>query len=599
MQQGLFYHKNAKFIEAETCYQKSLQAQPDNHETLQLLGALMHKLGKSKQAIPYLKKSLSISPKQAHVLNTLGNVYKLNEQYKLATKQYRLSIEMMPDYVDPYLNFGNMLLQQQRIKELQALLIKGQPYLNDNWRFERLKASLAKYQDKFSDAIQILIHANHLAPNQVPVLHDLGLVYRLNGQTKLAVECYQKVEQLGHKSEAFFHNYANALSDSSASSNALEYYSKALNINLFARETLLNWCDLMWESGQPEFMFSAYEKATSSADAPVEIYMDYIGKLLRVKHVELAQGVLQNMQNLHSQSPYFHAADILIKRALKNYSVNELDLSSIFEDNQLELNYKLDIIEYLLEAGTIKLAYQELMALLPKHPKDQLLLALLQTCSRLLPKRTYPFEQIERYLFEYQIAPPKGVSLQQYLSALKEVLLTLHTSKEQPLEQTLHKGTQTRGKLFGSMDPLLIHMESQYRLAVKEYIKQRSHLPPLYPDFWQQQSAIKFGGSWSVALKQSGYHNHHVHPMGWLSSVCYISLPTISDDNNQGYLQVGVPNLANAGLALTPLKEVKPTVGKLVLFPSMLWHGTVPFEEDNMRLSIACDIVYADSPDPT
>jgi hypothetical protein len=216
-----------------------------------------------------------------------------------------------------------------------------------------------------------------------------------------------------------------------------------------------------------------------------------------------------------------------------------------------------------------------------------------------LPQRKYPFEQVERYLFEYQIAPPEGGSLQQYLSDLKEVLLTLHTSKEQPLEQTLHKGTQTRGKLFGSMDPLLIHMESQYRLAVKEYIKQRSHLPPLYPDFWQQQSAIKFGGSWSVALKQSGYHNHHVHPMGWLSSVCYISLPKISDDNNQGYLQVGVPNLANAGLGLTPLKEVKPTLGKLVLFPSMLWHGTVPFEEDNMRLSIACDIVYADSPDPT
>jgi hypothetical protein len=35
---------------------------------------------------------------------------------------------------------------------------------------------------------------------------------------------------------------------------------------------------------------------------------------------------------------------------------------------------------------------------------------------------------------------------------------------------------------------------------------------------------------------------------------------------------------------------VKPAVGKLVLFPSYFWHGTVPFQSQNMRLTVAFDV---------
>jgi len=39
-----------------------------------------------------------------------------------------------------------------------------------------------------------------------------------------------------------------------------------------------------------------------------------------------------------------------------------------------------------------------------------------------------------------------------------------------------------------------------------------------------------------------------------------------------------------------PGRTVKPAVGKLVLFPSYFWHGTVPFASDTNRLTIAFDI---------
>ena len=47
------------------------------------------------------------------------------------------------------------------------------------------------------------------------------------------------------------------------------------------------------------------------------------------------------------------------------------------------------------------------------------------------------------------------------------------------------------------------------------------------------------------------------------------------------------------GLNLPPRHVVRPREGRLVLFPSCLWHGTVPFSGDQPRLSVAFDIAPA------
>jgi predicted 2-oxoglutarate/Fe(II)-dependent dioxygenase YbiX len=43
------------------------------------------------------------------------------------------------------------------------------------------------------------------------------------------------------------------------------------------------------------------------------------------------------------------------------------------------------------------------------------------------------------------------------------------------------------------------------------------------------------------------------------------------------------------GLDLPPLRTILPRPGQLVLFPSTMWHGTIPFESGE-RLTIAFDV---------
>jgi hypothetical protein len=93
-----------------------------------------------------------------------------------------------------------------------------------------------------------------------------------------------------------------------------------------------------------------------------------------------------------------------------------------------------------------------------------------------------------------------------------------------------------------------------------------------------------------VRLTGSGFHVNHVHPAGWLSSAFYVALPeaAMGGEDHAGWLAIGEPQ-AELGLDLPPIRLVEPRPGRLVLFPSTMWHGTRPFGEGE-RLTVAFDI---------
>jgi hypothetical protein len=101
----------------------------------------------------------------------------------------------------------------------------------------------------------------------------------------------------------------------------------------------------------------------------------------------------------------------------------------------------------------------------------------------------------------------------------------------------------------------------------------------------------KIASAWSVRLNGGGFHLNHVHPEGWLSSAFYVRLPKVAS-GHEGWLQFGEP-----GPPTSPKLDadhlVQPQAGMLVLFPSYMWHGTVPFAGCEKRLTCAFDIVRA------
>jgi tetratricopeptide (TPR) repeat protein len=170
-------------------------------------------------------------------------------------------------------------------------------------------------------------------------------------------------------------------------------------------------------------------------------------------------------------------------------------------------------------------------------------------------------------------------------------LRNLHNSTHQPLEQSVRGGTQTDGELLSRIEPEIRALRRLIVRAVERHIAQLPAPDPRHPLLGRDRSGlVRFSGSWSVRLKAEGYHSNHIHPEGWFSSALYVALPPPAEggDPHAGWLELGGPQ-KQLGIDLPPTRTIEPRPGRLVLFPSTMWHGTVPFAAGE-RLTVAFDV---------
>ncbi|HWJ70211.1 MAG TPA: putative 2OG-Fe(II) oxygenase [Sphingobium sp.] len=242
---------------------------------------------------------------------------------------------------------------------------------------------------------------------------------------------------------------------------------------------------------------------------------------------------------------------------------------------------------------------QRAVALLdPLHraaPHDQSLIAFLAAAWRMLDDPRY------RALYDYTRmvgcwtldVPPGWRDLAGYLADLGDELHALHRLTAHPVGQSLRQGTMAERNLLDCTSPAI----RAFPQAVDGPIRQ--HLDWLGPgdDLLRARAddrRYRMAGLWTVRLQSGGFHVDHVHPMGWLSSACYVQLPDGLDRDRAGWLKFGEPGIRCAP-ALPAEHFIRPEPGRLVLFPSYMWHGTVPFADAKQRLSMAFDLLPGDA----
>ncbi|MFZ9395472.1 MAG: putative 2OG-Fe(II) oxygenase [Erythrobacter sp.] len=240
----------------------------------------------------------------------------------------------------------------------------------------------------------------------------------------------------------------------------------------------------------------------------------------------------------------------------------------------------------LLQLGDPKGAEMAAETALQLAPMSQAAWSLLSVAWRLLDdQREYWLCGYEDLVMTVDIGVEPG---------LKGALEQRHAVSAHPADQSLRGGTQTRGNLFETADPQILELAFKLRDAVEARI---ARLPrdAAHPFAGRNSGSVSFPTSWSVRLRSEGHHVSHIHPVGWMSSAYYVSLPPeVAEGEGQGALTFGVPDVA-LGLDLPPRRIVQPVEGRLVLFPSYLWHGTTPFSSSEPRVTVAFDTLPVDN----
>ena len=247
----------------------------------------------------------------------------------------------------------------------------------------------------------------------------------------------------------------------------------------------------------------------------------------------------------------------------------------------------------LMVAGRIEEAAEILSGLvrIPKH--DQMALALHATAMRALGKQdALGLDDADGLIRAEQIDTPDGwENLTDFLVDLKSSLERQHGLVRHPVGQSLRHGTQTSVDLCRVDDPVIKAFFSAIDTPIRRYLAALGQGDD--PVRKRNTGDYRFAGCWSVRLGNGGFHKSHIHSKGWLSSACYIDLPdAIGRGGNEGWIGFGVPPF-NLPRPLDYLKLEKPEPGKLVLFPSCMWHGTLPFTDECPRLTIAFDLLPA------
>ena len=243
-------------------------------------------------------------------------------------------------------------------------------------------------------------------------------------------------------------------------------------------------------------------------------------------------------------------------------------------------------IEIDLALGRGEAAARKGEALGAAHPQDHYVTALLAAAWRMTgDPRLAQLYDYGRLVKTYRIAAPPGwASLEAYLADLERALDRLHGGLTHPVGQSVRHGSQTMRALMDYPDPEIAAFFQAIDAPIRE------HVAGIAGIGGEGGQGYSIAGAWSVRLNRQGFHTDHVHPEGWLSSAFYIRLPAAA--GGEGWLKFGEPGTPT-GPHLEAEYFIRPEPGMLVLFPSYMWHGTVPFASDETRLTCAFDVVRA------
>jgi hypothetical protein len=339
---------------------------------------------------------------------------------------------------------------------------------------------------------------------------------------------------------------------------------------------------LRWTRGDTAHFADAHAAACRAAPTRQDLWLAWFSMLAQARDWAGAKAVLDEAERHLGLGPALAACRLFV--AVESH--DDAAAPALLRDSA---HIRGDVtslcrVRHALRTGEPRAAEREALAMLG-GPSAALYWPYLSLAWRLLGD--------ERWLWlerpDDLIRPIDSGISREDLAELADLLRGLHTAQAPYIEQSVRGGTQTdRSVLLRHEEPLQ-RLKARMLEVVAEYV---AALPP--PDSAHPLLSAPRGGplliegSWSVRLARQGYNVPHTHAMGWLSTAFYVSLPGAMGPEPAGHIAFGAPP-AELGLPLEAYRTVRPEPGRLAVFPSTTWHGTVPFD-DGERLVVAFDV---------
>jgi len=588
--------RNGALPEALALARQLVSANSKDVEARQLLAICLARTGNTVEAEREFTHALQLAPAHPHVLSNLATLLRNAGRVHEAIPLWRRATAANPGHLQAWMDLGAAELSIDRHREAAAAFERAlalQPSARA-WHYlgnaRRAGGELVLAETAFRNAIT-------LDPRSASAFINLGAVLRLLGRASEAIPCYEHAQALGYHGPEVHDALVGALTDTGRIADAMSRARRLVAEHPTFAAGHRTLASLLWEYRPvldvAEDPFAAFAAAADAQPANLALQTSYLALLLEANKTEEAAARAEHLRS-RSDSPLLMRmhADALVRTG-RTESANAL-YASLIDSGERSPDFLNAYTRHLLVSGEWKSAGERARDVLQQDPANQQALAYLATAWRLLgDEREFWLCDYERLIQPIDIEPPPGfASTEEFLHALNATLDGLHLAAREPIPESVRGGSQTPGQLFGRTNPVI---ESTAKLLQDTVGRWLSTLPldRDHPFLCRKSPRTRYAGSWSVKLQATGRHVNHIHSQGWISSAFYVKLPSsmlsAAESSTAGCVQFGQPPL-DMELGLEPRRVLRPQPGRLVLFPSYLWHGTVPFDDAEPRVTVAFDL---------
>lgn len=234
-----FQHYQAgRLSQAERLYQRALAVDPNDVNSLHLLGIIAHQLGRSDLAITLIGKAITLNPRVpefhnniglacqalgrlddatthyanalalrpqfAEVHNNLGHALEKLSQWDEAVACYHRAIALKPDYAEPHYNLGNILQAQGKLAEAAACYGRALSHKPDYAEVHNNLGNALQAQGKLVEAVAFYQRALALKPDFAEAHANLGIVSMNIGRIDVARKHFETAIELEPRNPAYY-----------------------------------------------------------------------------------------------------------------------------------------------------------------------------------------------------------------------------------------------------------------------------------------------------------------------------------------------------------------------------------------------------------
>lgn len=588
--------QGGQLFQADAVAFEALKSSPGSAEALHVAGLVRRAQGRNEEALDLYRRSLAINPAQPAAQHNLGVLLRAMNKPEEAIAPLREAVRLKSNYADAHLSLGLVLHDLGRFAEAEKCyrqVLRLQP---GSLLAQQSLGAVLNDQEKPKEAETILRRALDVArdPRQIAALElNLGVSMQKQQRHDDALRLFDTAQDRVPDMRTVDYNRANSLQAEGKPEEALESYRRAIQrdpLDIYAHYDLNQ---LLYRLADDVNFLRSYDEAAALFPEQGLLPVNKANFLLQIGKYEEACEIFARATPLleGNVTPLDGQGMALARLGRFDQAIRAHEAALKLEPENAEVLRNLG--ETLLHAGDSKKALEMLDKSLAIDPQHQGTLAIWSTAlDAAKDSRAESVSDYEGLVKVFDLDPPEGFSdIESFNRELDAYLTGLHRDKREFVAQSLRGGTQTLENLFGRGHDLVERLRHRIDETVAAYIAGMRE-DEAHPLFRRRRKEFGYSGSWSSRLHDCGFHTNHYHSKGWISSAYYVALPeTVSDTQGQeGWIKFGEPAF-EVGLKFPVRRAIQPQLGRLVLFPSYMWHGTVPFHSQTARTTVAFDAV--------